>query len=287
MGEELISSDTSRFYLAIFLAALLPIVLFASAIALILGFREQETLQASALSKVREITAGIDQFIANQREAAEIMARANSLQRDDLAGFYAFASNLKSQHPAWVTVVLADATGNPLLNIARPFGAPLDGSSDLESLRRVLDTRAPVIGNLAEPGAGTGKIFIAIRAPFFEGDTIKYIVSIALDPTQLNSLFATADVPADWVGAVVDRNGNLLARSAMADAFVGKKANPAALEAIKQQSQGLYEGRTLEGRSTVFVFHTSPLTGWSVHYGVPKSSYAAPLRDAFGSSPCA
>ena len=51
------------------------------------------------------------------------------------------------------------------------------------------------------------------------------------------------------------------------------------LEAIKQHKQGVYSGRTLEGLDTVFIFFTSPLTGWSVHYGVPRSSYAAPLRN--------
>jgi len=56
--------ENRRSYLALVLAALLPIVLFASAIALIVGFREQAALEASALSKVREIAAGIDRYVA-------------------------------------------------------------------------------------------------------------------------------------------------------------------------------------------------------------------------------
>ena len=60
--------ENRRSYLALVLAALLPIVLFASAIALIVGFREQSALEASALSKVREIASGIDRYVAAQLE---------------------------------------------------------------------------------------------------------------------------------------------------------------------------------------------------------------------------
>ena len=83
----------------------------------------------------------------------------------------------------------------------------------------------------------------------------------------------------DWVGAIVDRNGRLLARSVLADQLVGRNATPAALEAIKYGKQGIYEGRTLEGLDTIFVFYTSPLTGWSVHYAVPRAACNAPLHN--------
>ena len=51
------------------------------------------------------------------------------------------------------------------------------------------------------------------------------------------------------------------------------------MEAIKHGKQGIYEGRTLEGLDTIFVFYTSPLTGWSVHYAVPRAAYNAPLHN--------
>jgi PAS domain S-box-containing protein len=268
----------SRSYLALFLAALLPIILFASAIAVIIGFREQAALATTALAKVREITAGIDQYVAAQREAAEVMAQTGALGRNDLATFYEFAARLKSAEPGWSTVVVSDRSGRQLINLERPFGAPLAGPSDPASFARVLAQRATVIGDLAEPGNISGKIFVPIRAPVFDGDDIKYVVTIALDPTRLTVLFALADAPADWVGAVVDRQGNLLARSVLADRYVGQKANAAALNAIKQRREGIYEGRTLDGLDTAFAFYTSPLTGWSVHLALPKATYIAPLR---------
>ncbi len=271
--------ENRRSYLALVLAALLPIVLFASAIALIVGFREQAALEASALSKVREIASGIDRYIAAQLKAAEIISKVGSLQRGDLEQFYDFAARLKADEPGWNNIVVSDRAGQQLINLARPFGAPLAGLSDPGSFRQAIETRAPVIGDLADRGIVSGEFFVPMRVPVFEGDAIKYIVSIALDPRQLSKLFSLADAPGDWVGAIVDRNGRLLARSVLADQLVGRQATPAALEAIKHGKQGIYEGRTLEGLDTVFVFYTSPLTGWSVHYAVPRAAYNAPLHN--------
>lgn len=274
----MLKGNIPRSYLALFFAALLPVVMFASAIAIIIGFREQATLEATALSKVREIAAGIDRYMAAQLAAARVMAQAESLRRGDLEMFYHYAARLQQDEPAWSDIVVSDRNGRQLINLARPFGAPLAGVSDPQSFQQVLAQRSPLIGDLAEPGKVSGKRFIPIRVPVFQGSEIKYIVSVALDPIRLSSLFALADAPPDWVGAVIDRNGILIGRSVLADQLVGKKATGVALEAIKHGNQGIYEGYTLEGLDTVFAFHTSPLTGWSVHYAVPRSTYNAPLR---------
>ena len=123
-------------YAALAIAALLPIVLFASVIATVVGFREQAALRERALSNVREIANGIDRFVAAQLKAAEVMARSRTLDHGDLAGFYEFAARLKASESDWVSVVLLDTQGDQLLNLALPFGAPLPRSSDPASFRK-------------------------------------------------------------------------------------------------------------------------------------------------------
>jgi len=265
--------------LALYLAALLPIVIFAIGITLVIGFREQSALEATALAKVREIAGGIDRYVAAQLKAAEVMAETEALGRDDLRTFYEFAARLKKENPGWSTVVVSDPSGKQLINLARPFGSQLAGVSDTESFQKVLAGKAPVIGNLAEKGLIMGDVFVPIRVPVLDGKKVKYVITIALNPRQLSKLFELSDAPTDWIGAIVDHNGRLLGRSVLASELVGKKATGVALEAIKHSTQGVYGGRTLEGLDTVFAFYTSPLTGWSVHYAVPRAAYNAPLRN--------
>ncbi len=273
------SSGTSRrFYFALLLAALVPLVLFATSIAIIIGLRERDALEASTSSKVLEIAQGIDRYVAAQLKAAEIMAQVESLRESNLERFYDFAVRVKANEPGWNNVVVLDRSGQQLINLASPFGTPLPGVSDTASYQEILQRHSSVIGDLVQPGPVSGKMFVPLRVPVIESGEVKYIVTVDLDPVELSKLFSLAEAPPDWVGAIVDRNGRLLARSTRAEDYVGMFATPVALEAIKQKRQGMYEGRTLEGLDMVFAFYTSPLTGWSVHFAVPRATYSGPMQ---------
>jgi PAS domain S-box-containing protein len=275
-----IAVPAPRSYSSLFLAALLPLVLFASAIAVFIGVRERDNLNAVAQSKVQEIAAGIDRYVASQLKAAEVMSQMPSLREGNLERFYGFASRLKAQEKAWANVVVIDGAGQQLINLAAPFGTPLPSATDLPALNLAIAQATPSVGDLVPQGPVYGKMFIPLRVPFSEAGQLKYVVVVDLDPVELSGLFKLSDAPPDWVGAIVDRNGRLIGRSTLADEFVGKFATPVALEAIKQSKRGFYSGRTLEGLDTEFAFSVSPLTGWTVHYAVPRATYGAPLQRA-------
>ena len=276
-SKAVMTRDMRHSYLALALAALLPIVLFVSIVAVVIGLREQSALGTRALANVREIANGIDQYIAAQLKEAQVMAASNALQAGELAKFYDLAERLKKNEPAWADVILLDTRGHQVLNLRRPLGAKLPDVIDRASFNELLIKKRPVIGDLVPDEKVVNVPFVSIRVPVWVNGAIKYVLTIALDPRKFSSLFAFSDAPRDWVGAVVDRNGRLLARSVLADKFVGRYATPVALKAIKKGDQGIYEGYTLEGLDTVFAFYTSPLTGWSVHYAVPRAAYQAPL----------
>jgi len=269
--------ETRSSYAALAIAALLPIVLFASVIAVLFGFREQDSLRDRALSNVRDIASGIDRFVAAQLKATEVMAHANSLVHGDLPLFYSYVEGLKQQEPDWVAVTLVDPDGHQLINLSRPYGTPLPKASDMATVEKVMITGRPVIGDYVVHSVVNGRPFVPIRVPVIVDGHVKYVLSIGLDPSGLSKLFKLSGAPGDWIGAIVDRNGTVIARSVRGKEYIGHAANPKAIEAIKTGRQGVYAGNTLEGLDTVFAFYTSPLTGWSVHYAVPRGEYQAPL----------
>ncbi|MEJ0071143.1 MAG: PAS domain S-box protein [Pseudomonadota bacterium] len=85
-------------------------------------------------------------------------------------------------------------------------------------------------------------------------------------------------IPADWVAAVLDRNGVIVARSRNAARYVGLKAPPEFLAhlAIKEQEEGFFESPSLEGAAMLSVFSRAPRFGWSVYIGVPKTEITGP-----------
>jgi signal transduction histidine kinase/ActR/RegA family two-component response regulator len=271
-------TDIRRSLFVLALAALVPVLVFAAVLVAVLSLREQAAIEANALAEDRQIASGIDQFMAAQLKAAEIMAQAASLQIGDLRAFYGYARILKAREPLWSTVVLADTEGHQVLNVVEPFGSPPEPIVEAESYNAVITSRRPVIGNVYAGGDAVATIFVPVRAPVLVNGELKYVLSLWLDPRAMEVLFRRANAPADWIGAVVDRNGRVVARSVRGSEFVGGLANAASLAALKHGPEGLYEGRTLEDLDMVSAFYTSPLTGWSVHYALPRAVYNAPLR---------
>ena len=110
-------TDIRRSLFVLALAALVPVLVFAAVLVAVLSLREQAAIEANALAEDRQVASGIDQFMAAQLKAVEIMAQAPELQRGDLRAFYDYARSLKARESLWSTVVLADTEGRQLLRM--------------------------------------------------------------------------------------------------------------------------------------------------------------------------
>ncbi len=78
------------------------------------------------------------------------------------------------------------------------------------------------------------------------------------------------------VAAIVDREGKFLARSLDYRDRVGTPATIYVRNAVKRGGKGFYEGRTFEGLENYSAFSTSPLTGWSAHVAIDRTSIDGP-----------
>ena len=97
------------------------------------------------------------------------------------------------------------------------------------------------------------------------GDERKIFLTTALRTDQFQEMLM-AELPANSVGAMVDANGNFIARSLDAENRVGTPATSFVRDAITSgKAEGTYSGRTYEGLENITAFVVSPLTGWSAH----------------------
>ncbi|MCF7701745.1 sensor histidine kinase [Loktanella sp. M215] len=78
-------------------------------------------------------------------------------------------------------------------------------------------------------------------------------------------------LPDDAVGAIVDRNGNFIARSLDFVERVGTPGTSYVLQAVAAAGTGIYQGVTFEGLTNYSAYATSALTGWSAHVAVNKA----------------
>ena len=263
-------------HVALFLAAaLIPLVVYAAGTTISSLKSQRAILEQNALEETRDVSALVDAQLSRQLDLVSFLALLPSL--DNPSGLDSFAEILRraqAVQPSWLSAFVADPDGNILV---RTNTSGRTRVVDLESFRQVVDRRVPLIGSLA---MGTSKHAVPVRAPVIRNGAVRAVVVVALRPDGIGEELRQADLSSQWTGTVVDGDGRIVARTHGDATAIGQEASTAALTARAHASDGLYEGRLLEGIATISAFHVSPRTGYSVHIGIPRTVFRASLDRA-------
>ncbi|TCU73478.1 histidine kinase [Bradyrhizobium sp. R2.2-H] len=261
------------------MAAAIPLVLFAGWVVFLNARQERTDSRLAALETLDRVVTRISSDLALQVQIAETLAASASLDTSDLSSFYVEALRVKETRPLWETIELVDPKGNQVLNLLRPIGADLGATADRENFERILTTRKAAIGGIGPLGPISGKRLVALRAPVERNGDLRFVLTVALVPDAVSQILKSAGAPPGWVGVVVDRKGNIVARTVAEQFELGRPASASVREAIAQGSQGSYVGTTLEGAKVDSIYKGLPGTGgWSVHLAIPTDQLDAPVR---------
>jgi hypothetical protein len=81
-------------------------------------------------------------------------------------------------HPG-ADIILADVTGQQLVNTYRPFGAPLPKRSAPDAVRQIYSTERPFITNVFK-GAVTGRLMFSVDVPVFRDGRVVYDLAMTV-----------------------------------------------------------------------------------------------------------
>ena len=137
-----------------------------------------------------------------------------------------------------------------------------------DSPRKTFTTGKPAIGDLLI-GAVSGKPFVSVEVPVFRGKEIKDLLGVAIFPQRLNDILKSQQLPPNWLAAVVDSSGTIVARTHSPERFIGEKAKPEALQALSQSHNGAVDVVTVEGIPAIAAFSQSDISHWAVLIGIP------------------
>jgi hypothetical protein len=129
------------------------------------------------------------------------------------------------------SIVLLDTKGQQLLSTNRPFGAPLPHAPNTEMSERVVATGQPQVSDLVM-GAVLNRPIVAVGVPVFRDGKVAFVLVSGLGSEILSKLLRQPDLSPDWVVAIFDRKGIIVARNRELDRFLGKPAAPIIREAI-------------------------------------------------------
>ncbi|TFZ06352.1 hybrid sensor histidine kinase/response regulator [Ramlibacter henchirensis] len=244
------------------LGGLLPLLLAATASLLYSMHQREREVQRTALHTARAIGVALRAEIEGTIGTLEALSTANSLQEGRLSNFEDRARRLVEAR-GWRNLTLADPQARLLVSTSTPA---LPAAVDTDSLKRAIETRAPVVGNLFVGRQRLTPAF-AVRYPIVRNGEVQYIVSAVLGSEQVLELVREQNLPDGQVAAIFDPSGVRIART-----IEHSEQRPSeSLRALMERGgdEGMGRTQTLEGVEAHTGFHRVAGLGWTVAVGIP------------------
>ena len=263
--------------LALTLATLAPMAVFAVVLAVRIVQREQTVFRNMAREQTRTLSTAVDAALRGHVTSLRTLAASRHLAADDLQEFWDQAQRTLATQPGWRALNLALPDGRRVLQTGTPFGAPLPNVHEPESLLEVVSTSSPAIGDLVQHRSA--KLF-SVRLPVPHDGSVRYVLSAAIDPDDVLALLQSQRLPSDWVAVVVDGARRIVARTHDHEQLLGVDAATSLQRALDAADHGWFRGRTLEGTEVYTPFHRSGFSGWTVAVGIPAGVVEASAERA-------
>ncbi|RDI58055.1 sensor histidine kinase [Microvirga subterranea] len=254
------------------LALLLP-ALAAGGLLVYAGYRhDRQAVEKHLQETARALSLVVDRQFGQAEALLWALSTSPQLLEKDYAAFDARARAAIRLPGAWVSV--ADDRGQ-VVNTRLPPGSPLP-LIDNRDHRKGLTVGTLRVSNLFS-GLVAKQPTVGIDTLVRTDDGSELYISVNMLADTITRILADQGLPPTWIGAILDRNGTVVARSRDAAQFVGRPATPENVERVRAgMREGVAESISLDGVQTLLALARSPGSGWSTIVAVPRSEITAP-----------
>lgn len=258
------------------IAVSLPPAVLAASVVFKLAASQEATLEAGVRQRVDAIATVTDRYFDSVASVLQAVSVSVSLQRGDLETFRTTAQALVHTDALAGGLALLSTGGSILLEA--PGSASTQGleANARDVVERVVRTSRPAVSNLF--GSDSMRTAaVAVADPVFRSGALAYVILTLVPAVNLDALLHGQHLPSDWIAALVDRNGIIVARTRDPDRYVGRPANPGFMSHVIGESGG-FINVNLDRVEVYGAFRKSPETGWLSAIGLLRSSLVAPVQ---------
>jgi len=259
-------------------AAMLPTVVFAAVSVFYLLRAERERVTNSTIAQSEYVMTLVDTQLQRHLAALDVLSSSIYFETRNWSEFYWRVQRLLAANPLWESIVLIDSQRREeVFDLHRPFGAPRPIAPVHEhDLRRVLTSGTALVGDIESHEHPVVWLYVPARVD----GKITHVIAVSLKSSILQNTL-TAYASPDATGAIVDADGDFVARTLDYHARVGTPATQYVRDAVRNGKGGLYSGTTYEGLKNYTAYFVSPTSGWSTHLAVASGSIDTPTRLSF------
>ena len=263
------SAPLSRRLLLLACAGIVPLAIMSGIGLYVLGQQQRAQTERVGLELARVIATAVDAELRSTVSVLDALATTFTLDGHDLPAFSERARRVLGTQRQWAAITLDDPAGARRVD-TRFGGSELPPITERESFDRVVTTRTPAVGNLAE--AHDGALLFAVRVPIIRNRELRYVLTAIVTPENVRDVIARHGVPGDWVISVFDANGRRVARSRAHEANLGGLASPTLRALIAARGrEGVGVTNTLEGERIYTPYSRIEPSGWLVALGIPTA----------------
>jgi signal transduction histidine kinase/CheY-like chemotaxis protein len=239
---------------------------------------ERAGLERGLRETTRALSMVVDRELAQRETVARFLAdstaldNAPALTEADLRTFYEQARRTTEGLGGWV--VVSTPTGQ-VLNTSRPLGEKLPQWAEGEGGFPFV-TSEPTLSGLGRGPTGD-RLVASIQVPVKRRGATPLNVGFRVSPDDLQRIVENQRMPPEWISAVIDRDGAVVARRPDPARWVGQPATQGMKEQLTRGNEGAFEAVSLDGRDTVAVFNKSERYGWAFVIAVPSDVYGNSL----------
>jgi PAS domain S-box-containing protein len=276
-GEAAAStSPLRRHLLLLVLAAMVPVLVYATVMVVAFGRGERASTERGLRGTTRALTLAVDREIETSIKALEALAASLHLDIDDYNMFERHAGRVLPTQPGWRAVILTDERGDVTLRSSRVgVVGPRTSLAGQPYFREMTQLLKPALSDVLLDRT-TGAPTIAIVVPVVRGGRLRHGLAVDLEPAALSRFLASQNLPSDWTGTIMDREGFVVARSRVPEAWLGRPAGTLLGELAG--NAGWIRGVDVERVPAYAAYSRSAFTGWTVAITVPAQTVDASLR---------
>ena len=245
-----------------------PVVVLAVAYGLWNLRLQEDALDQRLQDTARALSLAVDREVQSVVSLLDGLASSPYLDDRNFRAFHEQASKLSAHYDGWV--VLTDPSMQQVVNTSKRFGEPLPSSSSPDTVEAVIATKKPIVTDLIF-GKVTQRWIVAVIVPVIRDDHVLYTLDMAFFADRFSQLLMDQKFPQGWIAALIGRDDKLIARSSGQDRLVGMTVPAWVIDGSKDASEGLLQGRSLDGVDVQLGFQRSERTAWRVAVGAPSN----------------
>jgi PAS domain S-box-containing protein len=267
------ASYTALTYLSLFgLAITVPLLLLFGVLLIQSASAQREQLDSRVLQVLDALVNDIDRDLDRDITILQTLATSQALASEDWRTFY---DQAKAGLQGRAYLILVDSDGRQLINTYVPYGEQPAITGDPETVRRMAQTKAPVVSNLFTSLVVKRPVF-NVSIPVLRDNQLRFVMSLGLLPDDLLSLLASQQLGPEWVTMIWDANGVVLARSRDHARFLGTNLP----QNMREQShQAIVRTTNLDGTDVLHATARSNISRWGVGVNVPYSLIGQQMRN--------